>query len=178
MRDKSPSDSFLTPAPTPANFMSVQNAVIGLRGRDLFSTVRTLLLQGLKHPLYSARHALALGGQLSRVLLGDTPYKVDPQDPRFADPTWRLNPFYRRGLQAYLAWKKQLNQWIDESDLEPEERARARFVAALLGDALSPSNTLLNPLAIKELFNTGGASLLKGVGHLLSDVLHNDCMPS
>ena len=178
MRDKSPSDSFLTPAPTPINFISAQNAVIGLRGRDLFSTVRTLLLQGLKHPLYSARHALALGGQLGRVLLGDTPYKVDPQDPRFADPTWRLNPFYRRGLQAYLAWKKQLNQWIDESDLAPEERARARFVAALLGDALAPSNTLLNPLAIKELFNTGGASLLKGMGHLLRDVLHNDCMPS
>ncbi|HSX89116.1 MAG TPA: class II poly(R)-hydroxyalkanoic acid synthase [Pseudomonas sp.] len=174
MRDKSPSDSL----PTPINFISAQNAVIGLRGRDLFSTVRTLLLQGLKHPLYSARHALALGGQLGRVLLGDTPYKVDPQDPRFADPTWRLNPFYRRGLQAYLAWKKQLNQWIDESDLEPEERARARFVAALLGDALAPSNTLLNPLAIKELFNTGGASLLKGMGHLLRDVLHNDCMPS
>jgi polyhydroxyalkanoate synthase len=174
MRDKSPSDSL----PTPINFISAQNAVIGLRGRDLFSTVRTLLLQGLKHPVYSARHALALGGQLGRVLLGDTPYKVDPQDPRFADPTWRLNPFYRRGLQAYLAWKKQLNQWIDESDLEPEERARARFVAALLGDALAPSNTLLNPLAIKELFNTGGASLLKGMGHLLRDVLHNDCMPS
>nr|WP_298171458.1 class II poly(R)-hydroxyalkanoic acid synthase [uncultured Pseudomonas sp.] len=174
MRDKSPSDSL----PTPINFISAQNAVIGLRSRDLFSTVRTLLLQGLKHPLYSARHALALGGQLGRVLLGDTPYKVDPQDPRFADPTWRLNPFYRRGLQAYLAWKKQLNQWIDESDLEPEERARARFVAALLGDALAPSNTLLNPLAIKELFNTGGASLLKGMGHLLRDVLHNDCMPS
>ena len=174
MRDKSPSDSL----PTPINFISAQNTVIGLRGRDLFSTVRTLLLQGLKHPVYSARHALALGGQLGRVLLGDTPYKVDPQDPRFADPTWRLNPFYRRGLQAYLAWKKQLNQWIDESDLEPEERARARFVAALLGDALAPSNTLLNPLAIKELFNTGGASLLKGMGHLLRDVLHNDCMPS
>jgi polyhydroxyalkanoate synthase subunit PhaC len=178
MRDKSPSNSSLTPAPIPASFMSAQNAVIGLRSRDLFSTVRTLLLQGLKHPLYSARHALALGGQLSRVLLGDTPYKVDPQDQRFADPTWRLNPFYRRGLQAYLAWKKQLNQWIEESDLDPDERARARFVAALLGDALAPSNTLLNPLAIKELFNTGGASLLKGMVHLLSDVLHNDCMPS
>ena len=174
MRDKSPSDRL----PTPVKFMTAQNAVIGLHSRDLISTVRTLLLQGLKHPIYSARHALALGGQLGRVLLGDTPYKVDPRDPRFTDPTWRLNPFYRRGLQAYLAWQKQLNQWIDNSDLEPEERARARFVAAQLGDALSPSNSLLNPLAIKELFNTGGASLLKGVGNLLSDVLHNDCMPS
>ena len=177
MRDKSPSGSSPTPAPTPASFMNAQNAVIGLSSRDLLSTVRSLFLQGLKHPFHSARHALALGGQLGRVLIGDTPYKVDPRDQRFADPTWRLNPFYRRGLQAYLAWKKQLDQWIDDSNLEPDERARAHFVAALLGDALAPSNTLLNPLALKELFNTGGASLFKGVGHLLDDVLHNDCMP-
>ncbi|MGH8354605.1 MAG: class II poly(R)-hydroxyalkanoic acid synthase, partial [Pseudomonas sp.] len=123
-------------------------------------------------------HVLAFGGQLGRVLLGDTPYKPNPQDARFADPSWQLNPFYRRTLQAYLAWQKQLNAWIDESELSADDRARARFVLALLSDALAPSNSPLNPLAIKELFNTGGASLFKGMRHLLDDLLHNHGLPS
>ncbi|HWV08451.1 MAG TPA: class II poly(R)-hydroxyalkanoic acid synthase [Pseudomonas sp.] len=174
MRDKSRSGAL----PVPSSVMNAQNAVVGLRGRDLLSTLRTLALQGLKQPVHSARHALAFGGQLGRVLRGDTLYAVNPQDARFADPTWRHNPFYRRSLQAYLAWQKQLNSWIDESDLSADDRARARFVSTLLSDALSPSNTLLNPLAVKELFNSGGSSVFKGLGQLFDDLLHNDGMPS
>ena len=164
----------------PANrsVMNAQNAVVGLRGRDLFSTLRSLAFQGLKQPVHSARHLAALGGQLSRVLLGDKPFKVNAHDPRFADPTWRDNPFYSRSLQAYLACQKQLNSWIDESNLDIDDRARARFVAALLGDALAPSNTLLNPQVIKELLNSGGSSLIKGANNLFDDLLHNDGMPS
>ena len=164
--------------PVRSSVMNAQNAVVGLRGRDLFSTLRSLALQGVKQPIHSARHALALGGQLGRVLLGDRPFKVNPQDPRFADPTWRDNPLYSRGLQAYLACQKQLNSWIDESNLDADDRARARFVATLLGDALAPSNTLLNPQVIKELFNSGGSSLFKGVTHLFDDLVNNDGMPS
>ncbi|WP_372875708.1 class II poly(R)-hydroxyalkanoic acid synthase [Pseudomonas sp.] len=162
----------------PAGSMNAQSAVAGLRARDMFSTLRGLALQGLRQPVHSARHALALGGQLGRVLLGDTPHQVNPKDSRFADPTWHLNPFYRRGLQAYLAWQHQLGSWIEESDMSADDRSRARFVVSILGDALSPSNTLLNPLALKELFNTGGSSVLKGLGHLLDDLLHNDGLPS
>jgi polyhydroxyalkanoate synthase len=154
-----------------------RSAIFGLRGRSLFPTLRILALQGIKEPIHSARHALALGGQLGRVLLGDTsPLPV--QDARFQDPSWRLNPFYRRSLQAYLAWQKQLNAWVDESNLPADDQARARFILTQLGDALSPSNSPLNPLAVKELFNTGGASLLKGIGHLLDDLRHNGGMPS
>src|SRR3990167_248980 len=147
----------------PASYrpMNAQNAVAGLRGRDVLSTLRSLALQGLKQPVHSARHVLALGGQLGRVLLGDTPYQVNPQDARFADPTWHHNPLYKRSLQSYLACQKQLNNWIDESSMSADDRSRARFIAALLGDALSPSNSLLNPKALKELFDTGGSSLIK-----------------
>jgi polyhydroxyalkanoate synthase len=174
MRKQAPVRSLLTPTGS----MNAQSAVAGLRAKDLFSTLRGLALQGLRQPVHSARHALALGGQLGRVLLGDTPYQVNPKDSRFADPTWHLNPFYRRGLQAYLAWQHQLGNWIEESDMSADDRSRARFVVSILGDALSPSNTLLNPLALKELFNTGGSSVVKGLGHLLDDLLHNNGLPS
>jgi polyhydroxyalkanoate synthase len=164
--------------PVRSSVINAQNAVVGVRGRDLLSTLRNLALQGVKQPIHSARHVAALGGQLGRVLLGDKPFTVNPQDPRFADPTWRDNPLYSRSLQGYLACQKQLNSWIDGSSLDAEDRARARFVATLLGDALAPSNSLLNPQVIKELLNTGGSSLLKGAGHLLDDLLNNDGMPS
>jgi len=160
------------------SLMNAQHAIAGLRGRDLLSTLRGLALQGLRQPVHSARHALALGGQLGRILLGDTPYKTPAQDPRFSDPTWQHNPLYRRGLQSYLACQQQLNRWIDESNLDHDDRARARFVLSQLGDALAPSNSPLNPQVLKEVFNTGGSSLLRGMSHLLDDLINNDGMPS
>ncbi|MEO4047118.1 class II poly(R)-hydroxyalkanoic acid synthase [Pseudomonas sp. CAU 1711] len=173
MRDKAASGSL----PVPANFMNAQSAMVGLRGRDLFSTLRTLAFQGLRQPVHSSRHLLAFGKQLGRVMLGDTPFQPNPQDSRFADPTWRLNPFYRRSLQAYLAWQRQLKAWIDESDLSADDRTRAHFLFSLLNDALAPSNTLLNPLAVKELFNSGGTSVLRGARQMFDDLLHNSGMP-
>jgi polyhydroxyalkanoate synthase len=84
------------PAPTPAAFINAQSAITGLRGRDLLSTLRSVAAHGLRNPLHSAQHALALGGQLGRVLLGETVHEPNPHDSRFADPTWTLNPLYRR----------------------------------------------------------------------------------
>ncbi len=152
MRDKPTAGSL----PTPATYITAQSAITGLRGRDLLSTLRSVATYGLRHPAHSARHALALGGQLGRVLLGETLHKPNPQDSRFSDPTWSLNPFYRRGLQAYLSWQKQIRGWIDDSGMSEDDRARAHFAFNLLNDAVAPSNTLLNPLAIKEIFNSGG----------------------
>jgi len=164
-------------AQVPATIMNVQNAITGLRGRDLISTLRHVGRHGLTNPLHTARHLLALGGQLGRVMLGDTPYQPHPRDSRFKDPTWSQNPFYRRGLQAYLAWQKQTRLWIEESSLSDDDRARAHFLFSLINDALAPSNSLLNPLAVKELLNTGGQSLVRGLSHLLDDLRHNDGLP-
>ncbi|WP_029532522.1 class II poly(R)-hydroxyalkanoic acid synthase [Pseudomonas asplenii] len=163
---------------TPAARLNAQSAMTGLRGQDLFSTLRSVATQGLRNPLHTARHALALGNQLGKVLLGDTPHQPCPRDQRFSDPTWSLNPFYRRGLQAYLAWQTQVRHWIDDIQLSDDDRARAHFVFSLLNDAVAPSNTLLNPLAIKELFNSGGNSIVRGVSHLVNDMLHNNGLPS
>ncbi|MCK3831521.1 class II poly(R)-hydroxyalkanoic acid synthase [Pseudomonas fluorescens] len=165
------------PAPTPAAFINAQNAITGLRGRDLLSTLRTVAAHGLRNPVHTARHALALGGQLGRVLLGETVHEPNPRDNRFSDPTWKLNPLYRRSLQAYLSWQKQTRQWIDDSTLSDDDRARAQFAFALLNDAVSPSNTLLNPLAIKELLNSGGNSVVRGVSNLFEDLLHHNGLP-
>lgn len=164
-------------AKDPATTLNMQSAITGLRGRDLASTLRQVGRHGLLNPLHTARHMLALGGQLGRVMLGDTLHQPHAHDNRFQDPTWSQNPFYRRGLQAYLAWQKQSRLWIEQSQLSPDDRVRAQFVVNLLNDALAPSNSLLNPLAVKELFDTGGMSLVRGLGHLLDDLRHNDGLP-
>ncbi|ULT70353.1 class II poly(R)-hydroxyalkanoic acid synthase [Pseudomonas sp. BC42] len=164
--------------PAPAAYINAQSAITGLRGRDLLSTLRSIAAHSLRNPLHSARHTLALGGQLGRVLLGETLHKPNPKDNRFADPAWTLNPFYKRGLQAYLSWQKQVRHWIDDSGMNEDDRARAHFAFSLLNDAVSPSNTLLNPLALKEIFNTGGNSVVRGIGNLLDDLLHNNGLPS
>jgi polyhydroxyalkanoate synthase subunit PhaC len=174
MRDKSAT----SPVPTSATFINAQSAITGLRGRDLFSTLRSVATHSLRHPVHSARHALAFGGKLGRVLMGETPYEPNPHDARFADPTWHLNPIYRRGLQAYLSWQHQIKSWIDDSEMPKDDRARAHFLFSLLNDAMSPSNTLLNPLAIKELYNSGGSSVFKGLSHMVDDLLHNNGLPS
>jgi polyhydroxyalkanoate synthase len=167
------------PTPTQANVgLTVHNAVLGLRGRDLFSTLRQLARHSLTQPLHTARHAAALGGQLGRILLGDQPYAANPKDARFKDPSWQHNPFYQRTLQSYLACRQQLGEWVNDSQLSEDDRARAHFVLNLLGDALAPSNSPLNPLVLKELFNSGGSSLLRGLNHLYDDLLNNHGLPS
>jgi polyhydroxyalkanoate synthase len=40
-------------------------------------------------------------------------------------------------LQAYLAWQKQVKSWIDDSNMTPDDRARAHFAFALLNDAVT-----------------------------------------
>ena len=61
MRDKPAADTL----PEPANLVTAEEGSNpGLRGRDMLSTLRALALQGLKQPVHSTRHALALGGQL------------------------------------------------------------------------------------------------------------------
>ena len=157
--------------------LQMENAMVGLRGRDLVSTLRSVGRHGLRHPLHTAGHLLALGGQLGRVLLGDTPHQPNPRDGRFSDPTWRENPLYRRGLQAWLAWQGQTRAWIDESQLDEDDRARVHFLFNLLNDALAPSNSLLNPQAVKTLFDTGGQSLVRGAAQLLEDLRHNGGLP-
>jgi polyhydroxyalkanoate synthase len=99
-------------------------------------------------------------------------------DRRFADPAWSQNPLYKRYLQTYLAWRKELHNWIDESNLAAKDVARGHFVINLMTEAMAPTNTAANPAAVKRFFETGGKSLLDGLSHLAKDMVHNGGMPS
>jgi polyhydroxyalkanoate synthase len=116
--------------------------------------------------------------ELGSVLLGNSGLAPEPDDKRFLDPAWTANPLYRRYLQTYLAWRKELHDWIEESALPEDDTNRGHFVINLLTEAMAPSNSLANPTALKRFFDTGGKSLLDGLSHLTKDLLENGGMPS
>jgi len=154
------------------------NPVIGVPTRDLISTARMVMRQTVKQPVHSLKHIGRLGLAVKDVMIGRSEIAPAPEDRRFADPTWNQNPVYRRYMQTYLAWRKELNTWISTADLAEQDVSRAQFVIALMTEAMSPTNTALNPAALKRFFETGGKSLLDGMTHLAQDIAHNGGMPS
>ncbi len=154
------------------------NPVVGLRGKDLLASARMVLKQAIRQPIHSVRHVTHFGLELKNVLLGKSALQPAGDDRRFADPAWSQNPLYKRYLQTYLAWRKELHAWIDDSSLSPKDIARGHFVINLMTEAMAPTNTAANPAAVKRFFETGGKSLLDGLSHLAKDLVHNGGMPS
>ena len=152
--------------------------VIGIQGKDLLTSARMVLLQAVKQPFHSAKHVAHFGLELKNVLLGKSELKPSDDDRRFNDPAWSQNPLYRRYLQTYLAWRKELHSWIGDSDLSAQDISRGQFVINLMTEAMAPTNTLSNPAAVKRFFETGGKSLLDGLTHLAKDLVNNGGMPS
>ena len=127
MREKPARESL----PTPAAFINAQSAITGLRGRDLFSTLRSVAAHGLRNPVHSARHALKLGGQLGRVLLGETLHPTNPQDNRFRRPGVEPQPFLSPQL-AGLPELAEAGQKLDRREQHEPGRSRPRALRVRL----------------------------------------------
>jgi polyhydroxyalkanoate synthase len=154
------------------------NPVVGLRGKDLFLTARMLARQALRQPHQVLAHGFTFAAEASRILGGSSELAPDTKDRRFQDTTWKENGLYQRGLQLYLSANKEVHDWVDASISDIDDRRRAHFVLSLFTDALAPSNSVLNPEALKRLLETGGNSAVQGLRHLLDDLQHNGGMPS
>ncbi|WP_369960352.1 alpha/beta fold hydrolase [Pseudomonas benzenivorans] len=153
--------------------------LIGVRPRDVLGAAGTLLKAVARTPFKAGMHTGSYLRELYRIATGESQLAPAPKDKRFADPAWQSNVFLRGLVQSYLAGERELSAFIEASDLEGQDKGRARFVAALLVDALAPSNLLLtNPTALRKVVDTGGASLLQGGRQLARDLLHNRGMPS
>lgn len=153
--------------------------LIGVRPRDLLGAAGTLLKAVVRTPFKAGMHSGNYLRELYRIATGESELAPVPKDKRFADPAWHNNVFLRTLVQSYLAGERELNAFIETSDLQGQDKGRARFVASLLVDALAPSNLLLtNPTALRKVVDTGGASLLQGGRQLARDLLHNRGLPA
>ena len=126
-----------------------------------------------------ARRGLGLARELVEIVIGRSERRPEPGDKRFGDPAFDRHPGYRRVMQSYLAIRAALHTLVDQVDLDPKSRDRARFALSLLTEALAPTNTFLgNPAAIKRAFDTAGVSLAAGLKNLVADYVENNGMPS
>ena len=155
------------------------NPLVGFGSADAINAVRDLGLQALKNPWSLVQQQAELIGKLGTAWLGRSDLEPKRGDKRFADPIWDSNPFYRGLKQAYLTWADALVTWTDQAGFDQASEPRTRMALSLLADAAAPTNTWLgNPAAIKKLFETGGASAVRGLHHMLEDIAGNGGMPA
>ncbi|MDE1464583.1 alpha/beta fold hydrolase [Spartinivicinus poritis] len=158
--------------------MAGPNPIIGIHTKDITDTLMVMGKQVVKNPQLALYQSWQLLGDAVQVLLGNSDLKPTKQDKRFNDPTWFDNPFYKRYMQLYFAWCNRLFEWTEQVGFEDAEQRRSRFILSLITEALAPTNSLLNPAAIKRLFETAGESVQQGLVNLLDDWLHNGGMPA
>lgn len=156
---------------------SAMSPLIGLAREDFIGAVGVLLRETATKPEKTMKHMQAFGQDVLKIMTGKSDLAPGAKDKRFMDPAWTYNPFYRAGVQYYLAVQKTSQAWIDDLEFDELERNRARFISGMILDALAPTNTLAgNPSAIKRAIDSGGLSLMKGLQNAYNDIVHNDAI--
>ena len=114
-----------------------------------------------------------------RRLRGDDAAPIAPPAPgdrRFSHPDWQKNPLLDGLKQSYLVTARWADDIVADADgLDPHTRHKARFYAARIAEALSPTNIpLTNPQVMHSAFATAGASLADGLEKLAADIAAAD----
>ncbi|HEY5032541.1 MAG TPA: alpha/beta fold hydrolase [Actinomycetes bacterium] len=122
--------------------------------------------------------AAAVWAAAGRVVGAQTPGPMSG-DKRFADPAFIDNPMYFLIEQQYLLATQMVTELLEAAGLEGDTANKARFAAGFILDALAPTNTLPgNPAALREAFDTGGKSVVRGAKNMIDDIRHNGGWPS
>ncbi|HEY3181565.1 MAG TPA: alpha/beta fold hydrolase [Gaiellaceae bacterium] len=119
----------------------------------------------------AAAGARALGADVAG------PATAAPKDRRFGDRAWEENPAYFLLRQQYLLFGELMDALVAAARLEGRTALKAEFAVRQIVDALAPTNTFLNPAALKRLLETGGASVVRGARNLLVDLAENGGFP-
>jgi len=158
---------------------SLSGALGNVPGAEMLAAGQRMAVAALKNPWLLAEQSGEFVDEMMRIVTGQSTIEPDAKDKRFADPTWKTNPFYKAALQTYLLWRQSLNTLVDQADLPKKDADRARFALSLYTEAVAPTNTMLgNPAAMKRLYETGGASAVRGLTHMIEDLAKNGGLPS
>jgi polyhydroxyalkanoate synthase len=163
-----------------------------MTGADPVSFLRSLGAAGValvKNPsgTVAANSRMAIGlaaavrAAAGRAVGSDVSGPVAPAvgDKRFRDQAFEDNPLYFLLEQEYLLSGQLVDELLDAAGLEASQDLKARFVAKFIVDAMAPTNTLPgNPAALREAFDTGGKSVVRGAMNMLDDVRNNGGWPS
>jgi polyhydroxyalkanoate synthase subunit PhaC len=122
-------------------------------------------------PLTAYKHAMDAWGKVLEPLAKAGRDKVDPKDRRFRDPEWE-HPVFDLMRQGYSVMSNYITQAADQLDgVNAEQKAKLNFAIRQVVDAMSPANSpFTNPVALEKAMQTGGASLMKGMQHMMADM--------
>ncbi len=141
----------------------------GGRAFDPLETLRSAA--DLMNPVVAAKQMPWLAGELVRIPVGRSGIAFEEGDRRFADVTWRDNPFYGLLGHSYRLFEEWIGRMAGAVDGPWDRQARARYLANILAATLSPTNFFLtNPAALKRAFETGGLSVLRGGRNMVRDL--------
>ena len=158
---------------------TVLNPVVGLSLEDMAKSARELYTRALTRPALAMEQNSRLWQDWVRIFFGSSQYAPHPKDRRFGEQAFQNRPMYRRALQNWLAWRNNLDDWVEKLDFSEVDRRRAHFFVETLADSVAPTNFLLgNPSALRKARETRGVSLFKGFRNYLDDLLKNGGMPS
>ena len=93
-------------------------------------------------------------------------------DGRFSADDWDSHPFYNYLKQAYLLNAEQMETMVESLEFEDSKTAsQVKFFTRQFISALSPSNyALTNPEVCREILETKGESLIKGMENFVNDL--------
>jgi polyhydroxyalkanoate synthase subunit PhaC len=155
------------------------NPLIGLRGKDLLDGAAFLVGAMMKEPTVAVDEWGAFLHELGDIAQGKSERTPEAGDKRFSDPAWKSSPLHGGLLKTYLAWSSALDGFVGRSSLKGADKERAQLITTILIDALAPTNSLLgNPAALRQLVDSGGQSLWRGLKNYLEDLAKNGGMPS
>jgi polyhydroxyalkanoate synthase subunit PhaC len=155
------------------------NPLVGLRSEDLLAGAATVLKAITNEPTIAANQWLWFIGELGKIATGQSDRGPQAGDRRFTDAAWKSSNLHRGLLQAYLAWGSAIDTFVGQSSLSELDRMRARLFTTIVVDALAPTNALLtNPTALKQLIDSGGESLWRGLKNYVEDLVQNGGLPS
>lgn len=124
----------------------------------------------VRQPSQTSQRLGGLVSELRRIAAGKSEVAPHDKDRRFADPAWKTNPILRRAVQAYLALGATAEQLVDDADLDWAGDQRLRFALTNIVAAISPSNTPINPTALKVAVDHGALNFAKGAATLIKDL--------
>ena len=110
------------------------NTLVGVRRVEFLKSLGIIAGHAARQPKPAVQHIANYGKELLTIAKGESELSPNRKDRRFKDETWSKNPFYKRGLQAWLAMRKELNGWVDDSGLDMADQTRVKFLLDMIID--------------------------------------------
>ncbi|SMF08255.1 polyhydroxyalkanoate synthase [Alteromonadaceae bacterium Bs31] len=117
----------------------------------------------------------ALWQSMSQAMLGEPAepvVKEENGDKRFADGDWQGNPMFSYIKQAYLLNAEYVKQMVESLEFDDNKiEQQVKFYTRQFINSMSPSNYVLtNPEVCREILETEGESLAKGIDNYMRDL--------